>query len=92
MISQAKPLKIKSSLPFNFAITKVCVAMRLAENRTRTGGIKFQLSPSYIRFLVRWIGTTRHSATILSFFNPKENIRITKATKFLILFFLTTMT
>ena len=32
MISQTKTLKIKSFLPFNFAITKICVAIRLAEN------------------------------------------------------------
>ena len=39
MISQAKPLKIKSFLPFNFAITKICLAIRLAEDGTRMGGI-----------------------------------------------------
>ena len=46
MISQTKTLKIKSFLPFNFAITKICVAIRLAEDGTRMGGIKFRLSPS----------------------------------------------
>ena len=39
MISQAKPLKIKSFLPFNFAVTKICLAIRLAEDGTRMGGI-----------------------------------------------------
>ena len=29
MISQTKALKIKSFLPFNFEITKICVAIRL---------------------------------------------------------------
>ena len=32
MVSQTKPLKIKSFLPFNFAITKICVVIRLAED------------------------------------------------------------
>ena len=50
MVSQTKPVKIKSFLPFNFAITKICVAMRLAEDETRMGGIKFRLSPSNIIF------------------------------------------
>ena len=27
------------SLPLNFAITKICVAIRLAEDVTKTGGI-----------------------------------------------------
>ena len=39
MISQTKPIKLKSFLPFNFAITKICVAIRLAEDGTRLGGI-----------------------------------------------------
>ena len=39
MISQTKPLKIKSFFPFNFAIAKICVRIRLAEDRTRMGGI-----------------------------------------------------
>ena len=39
MISQTKALKIKSFLPFHFAITKICVATRLAEDGTRMGGI-----------------------------------------------------
>ena len=38
MISQRKPLK-KIFLPFNFAITNICVVIRLAEDRTRMGGI-----------------------------------------------------
>ena len=48
MISQTKSLKIKSFLSFNFAITKICVAIHLAEDGTRMGGIKFQLSSSNI--------------------------------------------
>ena len=40
MMSQTKTLKIKSFLPtFNFAITKICAAIRLAEDGTRMGGI-----------------------------------------------------
>ena len=39
MIPQTKALKIKSFLPFNFAITKTCVAIHLAEDRARMGGI-----------------------------------------------------
>ena len=39
MISQTKALKIKSFLQFNFASTKICVAIRLADDRTRMGGI-----------------------------------------------------
>ena len=39
MISQTKTLKIKSFLPFNFAVTKICVAIRLAEDGTRMGDI-----------------------------------------------------
>ena len=46
MISQTKPLKAKSFLPFNFSVTKICVAIRLAEDGTRMGGKYFQLSPS----------------------------------------------
>ena len=32
MVSQTKPLKVKPSLSFNFAITKICVMIRLAED------------------------------------------------------------
>ena len=39
MISQTKPLKIKSFIPFNFAITKICVAIHSAEDGTRMGAI-----------------------------------------------------
>ena len=39
MISQTKPLKVKSFIRFNLAITKICVAIRLAEDGTRLGGI-----------------------------------------------------
>ena len=39
MISQTQPLKIKSFLPFNFAITTISVAIRLAEDGTRMGGL-----------------------------------------------------
>ena len=46
MISQTKTLKIKSFFPLNFAITKICVAIRLAEDGTRMGGVQFRLSPS----------------------------------------------
>ena len=39
MISQTKTLTINPFLPFNFAITKIFVAIRLAEDGTRMGGI-----------------------------------------------------
>ena len=39
MISQIKTLKIKYFLPFNFAITKTCVVIHLAEAGIRMGGI-----------------------------------------------------
>ena len=48
MISQTKPLKIKYFFLFNFAITKICVAIRLVEDGTRMGGIWFYLSPSLV--------------------------------------------
>ena len=41
IISQTKPLKIKSFFPFNFAITKIGVAIRLAEDRTRREAYSF---------------------------------------------------
>ena len=40
---------MKSFLPFSFAITKICVAIRLAEDGTKMGGIWFRLSPSNIK-------------------------------------------
>ena len=39
MISQTNPFKIKSFLPFNFVVTKICVRIPLAENGTRMGGV-----------------------------------------------------
>ena len=39
MILQVKPLKIRYFLPFNFSITNICVAIRLANDGTRMGGI-----------------------------------------------------
>ena len=39
IISQTKPFRIKSILPFCFTITKICVTILLAENGTRMGGI-----------------------------------------------------
>ena len=39
MISQTNPLKIRYFPPFNFAITKICVRISLAEDRKRMGGI-----------------------------------------------------
>ena len=38
-ISQTKSLQIKSFLPFNLAITKISVPIRLAEDGTRMGDI-----------------------------------------------------
>ena len=46
MISETKPLKIKSTILFNFITTKTCVAICLAEDVTGMGGIQFQVSPS----------------------------------------------
>ena len=37
MISRRKPFKTKSLLPFNFSITNICVAIRLAADGTRMG-------------------------------------------------------
>ena len=45
MISQTKPLKIIYFLQFNFAITKIFVGKRLAEDGTRMGGTLFQVFP-----------------------------------------------
>ena len=40
MTPQTKPLsKKKYFLPFNFATTKICVVIRLAEGGTRMGGV-----------------------------------------------------
>ena len=39
MVSQTERLKKKSFLPFNFTITKICVAICLAEDGTRMGDI-----------------------------------------------------
>ena len=39
MLSQIKPLKIKSFLQFILANTKMCVAIRLEEDGIRMGGI-----------------------------------------------------
>ena len=39
MVSQTKPLKIKYFLLSIFAITKIYVRIRLAEDGTRMGGI-----------------------------------------------------
>ena len=38
-MSQTKHLKLKYILPFSFAITKICVIIRLAENGTGMGSI-----------------------------------------------------
>ena len=38
MISQTKTVKIKSFLPFNFAITRIYAATSLAKDGTRIGG------------------------------------------------------
>ena len=47
--STKKPLKIKSFLLFNFAVTKIYVVIRLAKDGTRMDEIQFQLSPNVIR-------------------------------------------
>ena len=46
MISQTKPLKIIYLFPFNFVITKICVAILLARDGTRMDSTWFQLFPS----------------------------------------------
>ena len=38
-MSKTQPLKTRSFLSFNFAITKILVAIRLAKDGTRMGGI-----------------------------------------------------
>ena len=38
MILQTKPLKMRYFLPFNFGITKIRVAISLAEDGTKMGG------------------------------------------------------
>ena len=58
MISQAQPLKTKSFLPFNFAITKICVSIRLAQDQTImrhvvTISLILALSPSNSMLLMR---------------------------------------
>ena len=63
MISQTKPLKIKYLFPFNFGITKICVAIFLARDGTRMDSTCFQLSPSrdlglkgfYLNILGNWV-------------------------------------
>lgn len=45
VISQTKPLTVKSFPSFNYVIIKTCVAVRLADG-TRMGPIQFQLFPS----------------------------------------------
>ena len=63
MISQTKPLKIKYLFPFNFVITKICVAILLARDGTRMDSTWFQLSPSrdlglkgfYLNILGNWV-------------------------------------
>ena len=39
LVPNDKPLKSRSYLPFNFAIAKIRVAVRLAEDRKRMGDI-----------------------------------------------------
>ena len=43
-----KPLRSRSYLSFNFAIAKICVAIRLAKDGKRMGDIQFQLSPRIV--------------------------------------------
>ena len=38
-MSQTKTLELKSFVTFNFAITKICIAICLVEDGTRMGGI-----------------------------------------------------
>ena len=46
MASQTNPSKNIYFVLFNFTITKICDVIGLAEDGTRMGGIKFQLSSS----------------------------------------------
>ena len=39
LTSQTKALKTKSFFPFNFSVTNMCVAIRLAKDGTRMGRI-----------------------------------------------------
>ena len=54
MISQTKPCRMKCFNLFDYAITKICVAIRLAEDGTRNGGIQFQLSPCNVNVMARF--------------------------------------
>ena len=58
IISQGQPLKTKSFLPFNFAFTKICVSIRLAQDGTRMRHVVIislilALSPSISMLLMR---------------------------------------
>ena len=43
-----KRLRSRSYPSFNFAIAKICVAIRLAKDGKRMGDIYFQLSPTIV--------------------------------------------
>ena len=46
IISKIRLLKTRSCYPRNISVLNICVAIRLAEDRTKMGGIQFQLAPS----------------------------------------------
>ena len=48
IISKTRLLKTRCCYPRNISVFKFCVAIRLAEDRTKMGSIQFQLAPSLI--------------------------------------------
>ena len=50
---QTKSLETRSFLPFNFAITEICVATRLAKDRTRMGAYSFDYPLVYFSFFLK---------------------------------------
>lgn len=52
IISETELLKTRPYHPFNFAVTKIHVAIFSVEDGTRMVGIQFQLSPSIIMLVV----------------------------------------
>ena len=57
IISKIRLLKTRSCYPRNISVLNICVAIRLAEDRTKMGGIQFQLAPSLI---INTIGTNNY--------------------------------
>ena len=58
----------KECISFNFLVTEIRVAVSLAEDETKTGGIQFQLSPSNL--IKNMIILTKILVTMKSFTPP----------------------